>query len=226
MAIASRIVDFPEALGPTARNPAGSIGSTSLRNERNSSSSRARRRIWAIAGGASVRTDDHWHDHVSVGIRLHRPDNAGLIRAVHPDHNPTGAENRKHVDQIARVERDFTFQAVDRGGDMTLAAASLCCRRRHFEVAWRQLVTRGFGAQAHHIVIVTREESRPANRGEKVIAPDFESSCELARHDLAKIGKGAVDQSGVELRLSAVHHELPAIWRNRQLDRVSTLTDD
>jgi hypothetical protein len=68
IAIASRIVDFPLPFGPMARNPAGSTDSASLRNERNSSSSRVRRRISAVVGEASVGADDHRHDDVGVGL--------------------------------------------------------------------------------------------------------------------------------------------------------------
>src|SRR5688500_4146706 len=101
---------------------------------------------------------------------------------------------------------------------MTLAASSPCCRRRHFEVARGKLIGGSFSTLTNYVVIVTGEELRPTNCGEKLIPTDFEPSRELARDDLAKIGKGAVDQARVELGIAAMHHELRAIGRNRQLD--------
>src|SRR5687767_10667419 len=225
IAIASRIVDFPLPLGPMARNPAGSIGSSILRNERNSSSSRARRRIRRDAVRGSVGADNHGHDDVCVGLRLDRPQHAGLVRAIHPNHDACGAQDRKHVDEIARVERNLAFWTVDRSGHVTLAATSLGSRRGHFEVARCKLVVAALRAQAHYVVVVTGEESRPANRGQELIATDLELSREFTGDDLAKIGKRAIDQARIELGLTTVHDELRTVRRDRQLYRFSAIAD-
>src|SRR5918995_3577761 len=226
IAIASRMVDFPLALGPMARNPAGSIGSAILRNERNSSISRARRRIRTRAARGSVGADNHRHDDVCVGLRLDRPQHARLVRAIHADYDASCAQDREHVHEIARVEGYFAFRTINRGGHVTLAATPLGGRGGHFEVPWREFVVATFGTQADHVIIVSSEEPRAANRGQELIAPNFKLSREFARDDLAKIGKCTVNQARIELGLTNLHDELRAVGRDRQLYRVSTIADN